>query len=60
MLDLVAFLAELSVLEVFNLRHDQKETLIKPHKAFLDGFDVLKLGLHRLPANAAKARGSHF
>ncbi len=27
---------------------------------FLDGFDVLKLCLHRLPAKAAKVSGSHF
>ncbi len=27
---------------------------------FLDGFDVLRLYLHRLPAKAAKVRGSHF
>ncbi len=44
-----------------------KKTWIKPHEAvesfgwtFLDGFDVLKLYLHRLPAKAAKVRGSHF
>ncbi len=27
---------------------------------FLDGFDVLKLYPHRLPAKAAKVRRSHF
>ncbi len=27
---------------------------------FLDGFDVLKLYLHRLPAKAAEVSGSHF
>ncbi len=27
---------------------------------FLDGFDVLKLHLNRLPAKAAKVSGSHF
>ncbi len=40
---------------------------IIPHKAvesfgwtFLDGFDVLKLYLHRLQAKVAKVRGPHF
>ncbi len=27
---------------------------------FLDGFDVLKLYLHRLPAKAATVNGLHF
>ncbi len=44
-----------------------KQTWIIAHKAFeiflmdvLDGFDVLKLYLHRLPAKAATVSGSHF
>ncbi len=43
------------------------KTWLIPHKAaesfgwmFLDGFDILKLHLHRLPAKAAKVSGSHF
>ncbi len=38
-----------------------------PHEAFeffgwtlSDGFDILKLNLHRLPAETAKVNGSHF
>ncbi len=44
-----------------------KKTWIIPHEAvesfgrmFLDGFVVLKLHLHRLPAKAAEVSGSHF
>ncbi len=44
-----------------------KKTWIVSHKApesfgwmFLDGFDVLKLFLHRLPAKAAKVSGCIF
>ncbi len=44
-----------------------KKTWITPKEAFeifgrtfLDGFDVFKLYLHRLPAKAAKVSGSHF
>ncbi len=43
-----------------------KKTWIIPHKAFeiygwtlFDGFDALKLYLHRLPAKAAKVIDSH-
>ncbi len=44
-----------------------KKTWITPQEAVenfgwmvLDGFDVLKLYLHRVPAKAAKVSGSHF
>ncbi len=44
-----------------------KKTWIIPHKAFeifgwtfLDSFDVLKLYLYRVPAEAAEVRGSHL
>ncbi len=45
----------------------EKKTCVTPHEAFetfvrtfLDGFEVLKLYLRRLPAKAVKASGSHF
>ncbi len=43
-----------------SLRLNHKKPLKFFGGTFLDGLDVLKLNLHRLPEKAAKASGSHF
>ncbi len=52
-------------MEVLRIRHDKDNldctTLLRAlDGCFLDGFDVLKLYIHRLPAKAAQVSGSHF
>ncbi len=62
-----SFLAKIKVFWKYRAHTMIKTTWIIPHKAFeifgwtfLDGLDLLKLYLHRLPAKAAKVAGLHF